>query len=214
MNISDELVKLQYEHKNAVKRIWLEKALFAAMLGILAFGAQVILSSHESRLTSNRFLLEKRYEALSDLRDGYDQVVASLHKFASIRLFHPDAPSPMVHQSQQEYSKAVDSFLSKANHWSFLFSPDFSEVMVDHARFHLALSSEEVELKVEMYTFCSEVADSFAYDSAKVLIESKSGRSNRTQEALFRFHHWSEKEMAEKGLKGYFDHHYELWSKS
>lgn len=122
MDLETEKEKALYEHKLAIRRLLLEKILFGTLLALVGIVGNVYYEKYRSELAQERFLLEKRSEAVNAIRDAYGQLQGTFMKLTTPETIKNPPPD-----CEQAYDKKIQELTDAANKWSVMLSPEFNE---------------------------------------------------------------------------------------
>lgn len=203
MSLSDEKQKLDYGHRLEKKRIWLDKALIAGLILLAGFMANYVLEGYKSDLAKTQFLLDKRLEAIKDLRVS----------FSKLSQYAYDEASNAANADHAAYAKEVDAFINIGNKWGFLFSEAFETELNQYLWLHHAASSRKIELTTEHYKFLMDIDDAFDAATKNAVTVEVLGNPRPAGSAHFRVQNWTSKEVNTKGAVPFFLENFEKWKK-
>lgn len=194
------------EHKLAIRRIILEKLFLAMIVGLVAFLGNYLLKIHDSNLESDRFILEKRFQALSEIRGSYADITDKFTAYIDAKFANPPVPD-LVNKRRAAYSLSISEFIDLSNKWNLIFSDFFAEQMASHVLFHHILSDRRFDYQMNMASFTSDVMGGFDDVTKDALIES----SDEVDTDHFVFEYWDENKVKELGVSTFFFEHYDSW---
>ena len=176
MTLNDEKDKITHSHKLEIRRIWLDKFLFAVLIAIAVFIGNLVFEGYKSDLAKTQFLLEKRLEALMDLRVSFSNL--GQRAFAEAYKIGPAQPD--------DYAQEVYAFMHIINRWGHLFSDDFNQKLNHYAWIHQAVAGTEIQLNRKQWGFMIDLGQAFDSDTRTALNVEVLGTPPRTQAKHFR----------------------------
>lgn len=196
------------EHRLAIRRIVLEKLFLAMIVGLVAFLGNYLLKIHDSNLESDRFLLEKRFQALTEIRRSYAEITDKFTRYVDAKFSIP-IDQNLVEERREAYGQSVTEFIDQSNQWNLIFSDFFAEQMASHILFHHILSDRRFDYQKGMANFTSDVMGGFDDVTKIALIEG----TDVTKGDHYLFEYWDDKKVAELGVSTFFFEHYDKWTK-
>ncbi len=203
MTLDEEREKANHAHNLEVKRILLDKLLFGVLIVLTGLIANMIFEGYKSDLAKTQFLLERRLEALKDLRVSFSKL--SHHAFAEAF----DAGAPQA----EAYAQEVGAFFHLINRWAFLFSEDFNRDLTHHAWIHQAIAAPDVKLTQEHWGFIVDVAEAFDTATRTALNVEVLGTPPQSQSKQFKIQVWKSEDVRTKGTAQFFQDNFNTWQK-
>ena len=202
MLLVDEREKLNISHKLKVRRIWLDKVLFAILIGLAGFVGNFIFEGYKSDLVKTQFLLDKRLEALQELRVSYSKI--GRHAF--------NEAYQIGHKQPGAYLREVNTYMHILNRWGFLFSDDFNQELSNYGWIHQAAAGKEIQLNFEHWGFVG-IGLAHAFDNATRIAMNVEvfGSPTRTETKKFRIQIWTPEDVLVKGTNKLFQDNYKKW---
>jgi hypothetical protein len=203
VSLSDEKQKLDYGHKLEKKRIWLDKALIASLILLAGFVANYVLEGYKSDLAKTQFLLDRRLEAIKDLRVS----------FSKLNQYAYDETYKAPNADHAAYAKEVDAFIHIGNKWGFLFSEAFENELNQYLWLHHAASSGKIKLTTEHYNFMQDINDAFDTATKNAVTVEVLGNPRPASSTHFHVQKWTAKEVGTKGAVPFFLENFDKWKK-
>lgn len=122
MGFLTEKEKAKLEHKFKIRQIILDKALWAVVVIILGITANVVFEKYKADLTSDRFFLEKKYDAALAIQEAFSNLHIQFEKFTVI-----DKRSVLPEDYLEIYADSLYDFVKISNKSGLWFSENFRE---------------------------------------------------------------------------------------
>jgi hypothetical protein len=201
MKLTEEKEKISYSHDLEVRRILLDKVLFGALIVIAGFVGNLVFEGYKSDLAKTQFLLDKRLEALRELRNSFSKLAH--HAFTEAYFEHKAEPAA--------YARDVNDFMHVINQNGFLFSDKFILELTHHAWMHQAIASPDVQLNPEHWGFLNALGGAFDISTRDALNSEVLGETARTSVTHFRIRHWKSEDVLAKGTAAMFNENFLRW---
>jgi hypothetical protein len=210
MTFVDEKKKLQESHRLEIRRIWLDKGLIALLILLAGFVTSIVLENYKSDLVKSQFLLDKRLEALKDMRISFSKLTQYAHEMI---VANSPEKADAYKKSAEAYRKEFDSMIHNGNEWGFLFSENFMREVNGYLWIHEAAANGSIKLAAEYQNFLDTITGSFDTATRSALAVEVFGNPQRVQSNYFHVYNWTPKEVHEKKLKAYFLENFAKWRK-
>lgn len=161
-SLAEEKEKIGYEHRLTVQRIVIEKVLLGVVVALFAFLASLMLESFRSRLTQERFELEKRLEGVQHIGTAHSRLMDLAYECGR-------EEDPVPDELLGRYSNAINEFTRVTNQWHTVFDASFDRSMKYHVWVHDGIATGKIELKKDHWPFMLAASDNFRFTLKKAL---------------------------------------------
>jgi hypothetical protein len=124
MDLNDEKEKAKFIYGLELRKLVLDKCLFGLIIVLLGVLANVAFERYRSSLNEQRFLLEKRLEAIANIKAAFEEVIDLWDEYT---LGEAELPSDY----KIRYKKSVDAFSAQSNKWNVLLKC-FPKILTDY----------------------------------------------------------------------------------
>jgi len=197
-------------HRLEVKRIWLDKFLFAIIvaliIGAFGFAGKIYFENYKADITKQRFLLEHRLAGLKSIRSAYSCISRNMIDCI-------DADSNRKKEIYPIYRKKIKGFTDVCNEWNMMFSETFDRILRQHLWIHEAIAKNLVDLNRDHWPFIAEIFNDFDRLTRIGLWEETFGSKQGRFNGKFILVEISTEEMKKIGPHGYFNRNFENWQK-
>lgn len=199
-----------FSHRLEVRRIWLEKFLLAAIIGLAVFTGNYLIEDYKADLTISRFLLESRLEGLKKIRSAYNECSVCMTK-----LFKPDSKTTKEETVALygRYQKDLYNFNKVLNEWSMLFPDHFSRTLACHNYIHDSIAYKNIVLDKRHASFVQSIYQHFDYFTRVALVEDTLGGKEKPIAGMFVFDEESVKGLSKLNAIEFFNINFKKWEK-
>lgn len=198
MNKTEENPQLRYEHKLQLQRLILDKLLIGLLILIVGFAANLIIERYRVQSTRERFLLEKKLEAIQKISEAY----FSMHNtFDGLML--------RTHLNDGHYKSMrtqIDDFINVWTHNSVILSSRFTKQMDYVTWIYIALAGMELEKMRDYRVFFFDV-----YSRFYSLTKEELGLEQEESSSQFGFVEWPVEKADAMGADLYLEANYKKW---
>jgi hypothetical protein len=204
MSLKDEKVKLDYSHQLEIKRIWLDKLLIGVLIVLAGFTANIVLENYKSELIKSQFLLDKRLEALKDIRMIFSRLTQHAH---DVMVAKPES----VDAQLKAYQDDINNFVHNGNEWGFLFSDNFNQEVNQYMWIHEAVARGKIKLTGNYQGFLDDVSAAFDTATKTALAVEVFGNPQPAHAAYFHVKTWTPDQVHKLGLDKFFLENFSKW---
>ena len=205
MEISDEKEKILYEHKLTVRRIIIEKILFLIAVIIVGFIANIMIEQYRQHQTQQRFFLEKKFDAVTNLRKDYATMLNFFGKFSL-----PDQERigllSLPTNYKDLYLSSIEAMSHTCNHFGSVLSEIFTEQLFYQTLIYHGIYINDVSKGRKYRTFVFVLADDF--DN---LCKQELGLPSLTPTTRFEFSKWTTEKADARGTSAFLHENFEKW---
>ena len=128
-----EKFKIDYEYKLAVRKIFIEKLVLGAIIALLALIGTLVVEKYKSNQTTQRFLLDKKLEAVKFIGKNYNKMMVSFYNLSD--------PQKNISIPDKTFELEVDNFNNAIGEWDCILSENFIEQSKLHYWIYLGLNN-------------------------------------------------------------------------
>jgi hypothetical protein len=193
-----EQEKTLYAHKLDVRKLVIDKLLIGALLIIVGFAANFTIEQYRARSTKERFLLEKKLEAMQLINQDY----FSMHQtFISLA-----QKEDLIQGHYTLLNKKLNSFISVWTNNNVISSTHFSKQMEYMTWLYTALFKKDLANMRVYRVFFFDV-----YATFNSLVREEMGFPRNEGDVSFDFVEWAKEQAELKGVDKYLDENFEKW---
>ena len=208
MDINLEKEKAKYIHKLDLRRLIVDKILFGMIIVLIGLIANVIFEQYRSKLIEQRFILEKRLEAINSIKEAYED----MHNLWDIFTLMNETTLPKNYK--EIYKEKINNFLLQSNRWNILFPKEFDDNLTYYAWIHSAIDESDIvnyliipkELLNRHRTFLVCLRGQFLSLCREYL-----GLQDEEDTDQFKLVEWSYEEAVGRGSGEYYALNFERW---
>ena len=187
-----------YMHKLEVRKLVLDKLLIGVLILAVGFAANFTIERYRVQSTKERFLLEKKLEAIQQISQSY----FSMHNTFDTMMLN-------VYLNDGHYKKMqsqIDDFINVWTHNSVILSAYFTQQMDYVTRIYIALSGMDLETMRNYRTFFFDV-----YSKFYALTKKELGLPQESTDVTFDFVEWSVEKADALGADKYLEENFNQW---
>lgn len=205
LSLDEQKQLAAFDHRLQLKRIWIEKVLFALLIVLFTLSGNIIIEKYKRTEEISQFLLNGRLIALQDIRAKFSTLTH--------RMGHQVEHQVLTPLDRETYIQDIKDFRDSVNKSSLLFPHTFSDIADKHAWIHMhAARSGPLELKYQ--PFLDDLFQDFDVLSRRALFGETPDSKSSEKPVFFTFEAWDEKRLGREGLKKFWDSTYNQWAAS
>jgi len=213
MDINLEKEKAKYIHKLELRRLIIDKILFGVIIVLIGLAANFILEQYRSKLTKQRFILEKRLEAINSIKEAYED----MHNLWDVfTLTCNKVPPALPVNYKEQYEEKINNFLLQSNRWNLLFSKEFGDKLGYYVWIHTAANYMDIK------NFCrlkEEVRNKhrafivYLHEQFLSLCQAYLGLQGEKGQVQFTLEEWPHEKADRLGAVKFYEVNFEKWKK-
>ena len=158
MDIDKEKQKALYLHKLDVRKLVYDKLLIGLLIAVIAFIGSMLVESYKAGFVKERFWLEKRLSAISEIMDKYAKMDYVYQDISTPRPSQPNADN-----IEGRYIVTINALLKSGNENKHLLSEDFTNELQNHIIIHSLIQQCDVKTIYKYSDFISGLSSDFVY---------------------------------------------------
>lgn len=198
MDIDLEKEKASYIHKLAIRKLILDKLLFGFIILAVGFTANFLLEHYKSQSTKERFILEKRLEAVQKISQAY---MIMHNAFDSITL-----QASMTNDDKNRLESATQKYIDVWTEWSIILSKKYRREQDYITWIYLALESYELQTMKEYRKYLFDL-----YYKFNAMCQEELGFFKEPEMVTFQFVEWPAHKADSLGAQEFLRANYEKW---
>ncbi|MCP4269078.1 MAG: hypothetical protein GY777_26475 [Candidatus Brocadiaceae bacterium] len=212
MDLNDEKEKAKFIYKLELRKLLIDKMLFGAIIVLIGVSANIVLERYRSGLTQERYLIEKKFKAIHNIKASYEELFELFDSYT----VDPDKYE-LPNDHRKKYNQKYDAFVIEANKWNIVLPQEFEDKLNYLTWIHGGIDYKGVEVFRSMdwdarnkhRAFMSEVRKYF-YNLCKETL----GLENKMNEQVFILEEMSFSEASNIGAEAYYDKNYNNWTQN
>ncbi len=157
MTLEEEKAKARFEHRLAVRRLMLDKLVVGLIILGLGYFASIAVERYKAAEAGRQFLLEKRFEAVKEIRSGFSRVTGEFFS-ATAKLC---STIPVEEAQREKMKQEIGRLINSLNNSAVLFDQDYENGTHSIVNIFYAFSLSSFRLGCEHRHFGSELAGYF-----------------------------------------------------
>lgn len=202
MELSDEKEKAQFAHKLEIKRIIIDKLLIGVIIFLCGFAANIALENYRNKLTTQKFFLEKKLDAIQAVSDAYSKMYDEYDRFTIQAYEKPNKQPKNINYNL----KSVDDFIIVSTRWSSVLSKEFCNQLNYYSWIYSAF--DELENAKKYRSFIFDLDQKF-----HLLCRKELGLQTVQSQDEFALESWSFQQGHSKGAEAYLEVNFENWKR-
>ncbi len=200
MDKNIEIEKIKFSHKLEVRRILLEKLLLGVLIALIGFVANVLFENYRDKLSQDRFLLEKRLDAVQKIRKAYDKMHSTFMEWTIDNNLHlPD-------DYKNKYNEILADFTTVANSNTILISKEFTKQINAVLWIYQAFNYTDIANGTKYRFFAKDINEAFNHACKKEL-----ELNIPENQKIFEFKRASWFEAEQSGAPAFMENNYNEW---
>jgi len=210
MDINQEKEKAKYIHKLKLRQLIIDKIFFGIIIVLIGLITNVIIEQYRSKLTEQRFILEKRLEAINSIKKAYEDMIDLYDTFTL------ESHRALPENYEEQYDEKINNFFLQLSRWNVLFPKEFDYKLGNHGWIHLGIKAIGID------TFC-KLKDKIRHKHRDFveylrrqflsLCRTHLGLQIEKDQGQFTLEEWSYEKAQELGSKEYYNVNFEKWEK-
>lgn len=199
MNYDEEIKRSNHQFWLDIYKILFDKIFLGFLIAICAFIASFQIEKLKGDIVKGRFLLEKRLQALGEIRSSY----------AKVDQYHSEFIASGIKNRKiilKNYQNSIDEFGNTSNKISFLFTRKFAKSLTHHYLMHISVASESVifEPNDENWRFAVAITENFEETTRQALHSEALSEEATSIAGIFQFPDISDDEITKMPPKDFF----------
>jgi len=202
MDIKLEKEKARYTHKLEIRKLVIDKIILGAIIVALAFVGNMLFEKYRSSLTEQRFFLEKKFDALNQVRREFSEML-QLFSFCT-RKSAQEPPKDY----QKKFHQSIEDAVLAVNSASLLLPLELEKELEFNIWIHSAIHFKDVAKCKDYREFVSYLFDQFM-NSLKI----EAGSLSKHSKKCFPFVEWSWEKTDKLGTVAFLEATFNKWKK-
>ena len=200
--MDSEQKKIYLEHRLQVRRIILEKFIIGLIILVGGFVANKAIETYRDRLTTQKFFLEKKLEAIQSVSDAYSKMLNEYDRF-SLQAYERTPSSAGVISYDRKH---LDTFLLASTRWSSVLSREFCDQMNYYSWIYCAF--DDLNNAKQYRKFIFDIDQRF-----HALCRKELGLQTDVNSSGFELEKWSYQRVHKDGAEAYAKANFEKWQR-
>lgn len=201
MDIQLEKEKASYIHKLEIRKLIIDKLFFGFIILVIGFTANFLLEHYRSRSTRERFVLEKRLEAVQKVSQAY----MNMHNaFDSITL-----KTSMTDEDKKLLDGATQKYIDLWTEWSVILSKKYRRELDYITWIYIGLKSHDLQTMQGYRKYLIDL-----YYKFNAMCQEELGLLEEAEFATLQFEEWPAHKADALGAQAFLKANYEKWLRS
>lgn len=201
MDFELEKQKASYIHKLEIRKLILDKLLFGFIIVALGFVANFFVEHYRSQSIKDRFVLEKRLEAVQNIGQAYMKMHNDLDSTS--------LQGSITNDDRSRLESNKQNYINVWTEWSIILSKKYRSELDYITWIYIALQSYELQT---MRTYRKYLFD--LYYKFNAMCREELGFLKEPEMATFKFVEWPASKADYFGADEFFRVNYEEWLRS
>lgn len=200
MEFKSEKEKLQFQHRQDLRKLVVDKLLIGIILIVLGFIVNMLLENYKSDSIRDRFLLEKKLEAIQKISNAYMEMN---NAFDSATL-----AETLSAEDHANLDGVVQHYISEWTNWAVILSTSYRKQLDYITWLYLGMASYELTQMRAYREYQLQLFVTFNYISQQELGLVESAPPDRIH-----FVEWSIQQANERGSREFLAVNFDRWKK-
>jgi len=211
MTLDEEKEKARYIHNLGIKKLIIDKLVFGLVVVILGFIASMFIENyknklalyiedHRSQLISDRFFVQKKYEAVTKIWDAHSDMLYNFDRFA---YKHNDN---LPQNYAVKYKESIINAMNLNNELQCLMSTGFDKKAHRYIALHLGVHKNDFSNWRNYGPFLESMSFRFLNELKKEV-----GLKYDEKSLTFKIDYRSLEDQNQRSIIEYLDDHHKKW---
>jgi hypothetical protein len=198
MDIELEKEKASYIHKLEIRKLIVDKLFLGFILFALGFTANFFLEHYKSQSTKERFILEKRLEAVQKISQTY----MNMHNaFDAITL-----KQSMSDKDKKRLEEVTQKYINDWTEWAIILSKKYRRELDYVTWIYIGLGSQDLD---KMKAYRGYLID--LYYKFNAMCQEELGFLSETEITAVQFVEWPASKADALGAQAFLEANYKQW---
>lgn len=189
----------KYSFKLDVVKIIIDKLLIGLIIVAAGFLANKYIEDYRSKLTVQKFLMDKKLEAIQSISESYSYLFSTFDKYSL-----ENNGNKLPDNYNEQYEQSADKLIEASNRWAPLLSDDYNKQIEYYI--WILTAFKDVSKAKPYRDFISDLDQKFKLMCAR---EIRSEKLSTNED--FSFNNWTRNDIESKGVEVFFTENFNKW---